>query len=168
MGVTNMCRAVLPIMRAQRKGRIINMSSIAGRFAVPYQGLYSASKFAVEGYSQALQIETMGMGIKVVCVNPGDFNTGFTKARQINKPSTEVPDYASSFRRVLANVERDETTNGGNPMMVARKVAKIVEARSPRFHYVLAKNPLQVLAVFLSDLLPKRVFFRALRLFYGV
>lgn len=168
VGVTNTCRAVLPAMRAQRRGRIINMSSIAGRFAVPYQGLYSASKFAVEGYSQALQIETMSFGIQVVCINPGDFNTGFTRARLINEQSRTDGDYAESFRRVLANVERDETTRGGNPEKVARKIVKIIETRTPRFHYILAKNPLQILAVYLSGILPKRLFFRILRLFYGV
>lgn len=166
IGVTNMCRAVLPYMRAQRKGKIINISSIAGRFAVPYQGLYSASKFAIEGYSQALQIETIPFGIKVVCVNPGDFNTGFTAARRISEATAADPDYSQSFARVLKSVEADEL-HGGNPAMLARRVAKIVGSRNPRFHYIVAKNPIQTVAVFLSDLLPKRLFFRILRLFYG-
>lgn len=167
VGVANMCRAVLPYMRRQRSGRIINMSSIAGRFAVPYQGLYSASKFAIEGYSQALQIETLNMGIKIVCINPGDFNTGFTKARMINRLSLDDADYGESFGRVLRRVERDETT-GGHPDMLAKRIARIVRAKHPHFHYIVAKDPIQALAVHLSVLLPKRLFFRVLRLFYGV
>lgn len=167
IGVTNLCRAVLPYMRLQRFGRIINMSSIAGRFAVPYQGLYSASKFAIEGYSQALQIETLHMGIKIVCINPGDFNTGFTKSRIINRQSLDNPDYATSFRRVIERVERDEA-GGGKPELVARKIAKVIKMRNPSFHYIVAKDPIQVLAVYLSLILPKRLFFRVLRVFYGV
>lgn len=167
IGVTNMCRAVLPYMRRVRNGRIVNISSIAGRFAVPYQGLYSASKFAVEGYSQALQIETLNMGIKVICINPGDFNTGFTRARIINQASLVDTDYSESFKRVLKRVEHDET-HGGQPGMLAKRIAGIVLARHPRFHYIVAKDPVQALAVHLSVLLPKRLFFRILRLFYGV
>ena len=75
MGMVRMCRAVLPIMRKQRQGKIINISSIAGRIAVPYQGFYSASKFAIEGYSEALSMEVYPFGIKVCVVEPGDFNT---------------------------------------------------------------------------------------------
>ena len=83
MGMVRMCRAVLPIMRKQRQGKIINISSIAGRIAVPYQGFYSASKFAIEGYSEALSMEVYPFGIKVCVVEPGDFNTGFTASRNI-------------------------------------------------------------------------------------
>ena len=68
MGMVRMCKAVLPIMRKQRQGKIINISSIAGRIAVPYQGFYSASKFAIEGYSEALSMEVYPFGIKVCVV----------------------------------------------------------------------------------------------------
>ena len=166
IGMTNLCRAVLPTMRANRSGRVINISSVAGRFAVPFQGLYSASKFAIEGYSQALQLETFPLGIKVICVNPGDFNTGFTKARLISQPTMECTDYNVSFRRVLKNIEHDEQ-HGGTPDMLARKIVKIVASRHPRFHYVVAKDPIQPFAVYMSAILPKRFFFRLVRMFYN-
>lgn len=167
IGCTNMCRAVLPYMRSQRKGMIINISSIAGRFAIPYQGLYSASKFAIEGYSQALALETKQFGIKIVCVNPGDFNTGFTKARKISQLTIENEDYEQSFARVLKNVEKDEL-GGGNPDLLARKIGKIVAKRHPRFHYIVAKDPIQSLAVYLSMILPQNFFHWIIRLFYSV
>ena len=72
MGMTNVCSAVLPHMRGRGRGRIINISSIAGVVAVPYQGFYSASKFAIEGYSQALAVEVRRFGIDVCVVEPGD------------------------------------------------------------------------------------------------
>jgi short-subunit dehydrogenase len=167
MGCVNMCRAVLPYMRSQRKGMIINISSIAGRFAIPYQGMYSASKFATEGYSQALALETKQFGIKIVCVNPGDFNTGFTKARKISQLTTDSEDYKQSFARVLKNVEKDEL-GGGNPDMLARRIGKIVEKRNPRFHYIVAKDPIQTLSVYLSMILPQNFFHWIIRLFYSV
>jgi NAD(P)-dependent dehydrogenase (short-subunit alcohol dehydrogenase family) len=167
MGCVNMCRAVLPYMRSQRKGMIINISSIAGRFAIPYQGMYSASKFAIEGYSQALALEIKQFGIKIVCVNPGDFNTGFTKARKISQLTTDSEDYKQSFARVLKNVEKDEL-GGGNPDMLARRIGKIVEKRNPRFHYIVAKDPIQTLSVYLSMILPQNFFHWIIRLFYSV
>ena len=72
-GTVNVCSCVLPYMRKQRNGLIINMSSIGGVFGIPYQGFYSASKFAIEGYSETLSLETAPFGIKVVIVEPGDF-----------------------------------------------------------------------------------------------
>ena len=80
-GVVNMCKAVLPYMRKARRGKIINISSIGGVMGIPYQGFYSASKFAVEGYSEALALEVHPFHIKVCLVQPGDFNTGFTDNR---------------------------------------------------------------------------------------
>ena len=84
MGVVRMCKAVIPIMRKERKGFIINISSIGGLIAVPFQGFYSASKFAVEGYSEALQHEVRPFGIRVCLVEPGDFYTNFTANRGIS------------------------------------------------------------------------------------
>ena len=109
MGMTRVCSAVLPYMRSQRSGRIINISSIAGVVAVPYQGFYSASKFAIEGYSEALAVEVRRFGIRVCLVEPGDFRTGFTSSRKMSEATLADPDYSESFRRTMAGVEKDET-----------------------------------------------------------
>ena len=82
MGLVNFVTAVLPYMRAQGNGKIIALSSIGGLMGLPFQGFYSASKFAIEGYCEALRLETKQFGVKVVVVRPGDFSTGFTASRK--------------------------------------------------------------------------------------
>ena len=80
-GMVNMNRAVIPVMRAQRSGRIVNLSSVAGAIPIPFQAFYSASK-AINSYTMALANEIKPFGVQVCCVQPGDIQTGFTAARQ--------------------------------------------------------------------------------------
>ena len=137
MGCVNMCRAVLPQMRSQRSGKIINLSSIGGVMGLPYQGYYSASKFAIEGFSEALAAEVKGFGISVTLVEPGDFATGFTASRRNSEASLNDPDYGPLFRRSLGLIEKEE--NGGlKPEVLARRVARIVDSRKPAMRYVVA------------------------------
>lgn len=166
-GTVNMCSAVLPSMRKFRCGRIINFSSIAGRFAIPYQGPYSCSKFAINAYSQALALETKQFNIDVLLIEPGDFATGFTSAR-INSQSTEdCPDYRESFLRTRKCFEHDEL-NGAKPDYLAKKVAKIISSRHTHFHNVITPSIIQRLSIPLFTLLPPRLSFALLRKFYKV
>lgn len=167
-GVVNMCRAVMPALRAAGRGRIINLSSIAGRFAVPYQGAYSCSKFAIEAYSEALVMEAGRLGIDVLCVEPGDFATGFTAARLNDAEALLHPDYGRSFARVRSGYETDELHRGGQPEYLARRVARLVEARHTAFHNVITPSPVQSFAVFLSRVMPTRLFLRVIAKFYNV
>lgn len=80
-GVVRMCGAVLPGMIAKGQGLIVNISSLAGLFGLPYQSMYSASKYAIEGYSQSLRMELRNTGIKVSIINPGDFKSDFSQNR---------------------------------------------------------------------------------------
>ena len=107
-GVVNTCKAVLSSMRKARKGKIINISSIGGVMGIPYQGFYSASKFAVEGYSEALALEVHPFHIKVCVVEPGDFNTGFTDNRNISEQTRLDADYGESFLKSLEIIEKEE------------------------------------------------------------
>lgn len=166
-GTVAVCSAVLPIMRAQRQGLIINTSSIAGIFGVPYQGFYSASKFAIEGYSEALSLEVAQFGVKVVIIEPGDFNTGFTGSRHISEKTQSDTDYQLSFQRVLKNIENDEQ-KGDQPIFLAKQIAKIISSKHPRFRYVITSNMLQKLSVFLSKVMCARHFQWMIRLFYQV
>ena len=152
MGCVNMCQAVLPYMRKQRSGRIINLSSIGGVMGLPYQGFYSASKFAIEGFSEALSAEVKGFGITVSMVEPGDFATNFTASRKNSQPTLDDPDYGPIFKRSLGLIEKEE--NGGlKPEVLAKKIEKIVECRRPRLRYVVA-NFEQWLSVALKRFIP--------------
>ena len=135
-GVLRMNRAILPIMRKQRSGYIVNISSLAGLAALPFQGLYSASKFAVEGLTEALRAEVRPFGIHVVLVEPGDFATNYTAHRRKTLQSQENPAYRERFERTLGIMEADER-RGGAPEQVAWLVERIVETRSPRLRYTV-------------------------------
>ena len=166
MGMTNVCSAVLPYMRQSRSGRIINISSIAGVVAVPYQGFYSASKFAIEGYSQALAVEVRRFGIDVCVVEPGDFKTGFTSSRRVSEATMSHPDYADSFKRTLTGVEKDET-HGSSPEKLGRVICRLVEKRRPGFR-TLTGSLLQTMFARVSRILPGRLVQKLLAWFYSV
>lgn len=137
MGCVNMCQAVLPYMRKARKGKIINLSSIGGVMGLPYQGFYSASKFAIEGFTEALAAEVTGFGIRVCMVEPGDFATGFTGSRRNSQATMDDPDYGPIFKRSLAIIEKEE--NGGlQPEVLARRIVKLVDKKNPPLRNVVA------------------------------
>lgn len=165
-GCVNLCQAVLPHMRKQRSGRIINLSSIGGVMGLPYQGFYSASKFAIEGFSEALAAEVRGFGISVSMVEPGDFATGFTASRKNSPITLQNEDYGDSFRRSLSLIEKEE--NGGlKPESLALTIDHIVSCRKPRLRYVVA-NLEQSFSVLAHKLLPGNWFVGILRNYYKV
>jgi short-subunit dehydrogenase len=165
-GLINITRAVLPFMRKQLEGTIINFSSIGGLMGLPFQSFYSASKFAIEGLSEALRMELREFNIKVVVINPGDFNTNNTANRQ--KFISEDPNdpYAKQFNKTLSIIEKDET-GGWAPELMATKIQKVIETTNPRHHYFVASAE-QKLAVTLKRILPHKLFDLILRSHYGV
>jgi len=137
MGCVNMCQAVLPHMRKAGNGKIINLSSIGGLMGLPYQGFYSASKFAIEGFTEALAAEVTRFGIRVCMVEPGDFATGFTGSRRNSQATLDDPDYGPVFKRSLDIIEKEE--NGGlPPEKLARRIVKLVEMKRPPLRNVVA------------------------------
>jgi hypothetical protein len=122
---------------------------------LPYQGMYSASKFAIEGYCQALRLELRQFGIHVSVINPGDFSTGFTAQRsKVLSPDAMAayPGYSKS----MESIEHDENS-GLKPERLARRISKIVCKRHPRNRYIIA-SPLQKASVLLKAILPARWF----------
>ncbi|MCP4134728.1 MAG: SDR family oxidoreductase [bacterium] len=155
-GVLRVSREVLPHMRNRRTGTIINISSLGGLLSAPFQGIYCATKFAIEGMSEALSYEVKPYGVNVVLVEPGDMQTGFTAGRIVTKESTEKSDYSGPFQKTLGFFERDETT-GASPEQAAKLISKIISAKSPRLRYTVGMSS-QRLAVILKKILPFRLF----------
>lgn len=162
--MTRLCRAALPAMRAQKSGLILNFSSLGGVAGLPYQGAYSATKFAVEGYTEALRSEVKPFGIHVAMVEPGDFATGFTGNRAM-ATSSDSP-YRAAHDAALKRIEADER-GGSSPDVLARKVSKILAARNPRLRYT-AGNPGECLLVKSRHLMGDRLFLFLLGKYYGV
>ena len=155
MGMVRLLNLVVPIMRHQRHGHIICISSIGGLMGLPYQGMYSASKYAIEGYCEALRLEVRQHGIKVTVINPGDFSTGFTAQRgKVSNPDAlaAYPGYTQS----MESIEHDENS-GLKPDRLARRISRIVRKRHPRNRYIIA-TLVQKSSVFLKALLPAKWF----------
>jgi NAD(P)-dependent dehydrogenase (short-subunit alcohol dehydrogenase family) len=164
-GAVRVTRAVLPAMRAQGSGRIITVSSFAALQALPYQPFYSASKWALEGFGEALRLELRGSGIDACTVLPGDFRTEFTEQRVL-AAGARSPEHAERLAAVLATYERDERA-GADPARVGALVSRLVEARRVRPRYLVGK-PSQRVAVGLKRVLPAAAFEWAFRRTYGL
>lgn len=164
-GVVRMVNAFLPVMREQGGGLIINTGSMAGLIGLPFQGHYSASKYALEGYLAALRMEVRPFNIQVFNINPGDFRTGFTANRRII--SRVDPVYQPKFDQLLKMYEHDEN-NGAYPILIAQKVEKLLRAnRSYKMRYVIGKVD-QVIGVPLKRLLGDTLFESLMRLFWKI
>jgi NAD(P)-dependent dehydrogenase (short-subunit alcohol dehydrogenase family) len=120
--------AALPSLR-QRRGNVIIMSSIGGAIGIPFQAYYSASKFALEGWGEALAWEVRPYGVKVTLIEPGNFRTEFTQSRRTVTVDGDDP-YAAAQAKAIAVMERDELA-GADPAAVARQVAKILASQRP-------------------------------------
>jgi NAD(P)-dependent dehydrogenase (short-subunit alcohol dehydrogenase family) len=166
MGTVNVIQAVLPAMRKQKSGTIINISSIGGLMGLPFQGFYAASKFAIEGMSEALRMELKPYQIKVVVIRPGDFFTSFTSNRKADKNINGNNPYEPQFRKSMSVIETDEK-GGMKPEFFARKLARIIEKKNPNSTYILSTAE-QKLAVVLKRILPDALFAGILGSHYGI
>lgn len=133
-GMVNMNKAVLPVMRQQGFGRIVNISSVAAVAHIPFQTYYSASKAAIESYTCCLANEVKPFGISVTCVQPGDIATGFTEARRKSAVGDAV--YHGRISRSVAGMEKDEQ-NGMRPEAAGKYIAKIANRKNVKPIYTL-------------------------------
>ncbi len=155
-GALRVCRAVLPIMRQQKRGHIVNISSLAGVFGLPFGGHYSASKFALEGMSEALRYETRRFGIHVSLVEPGDYQTAITSTRRVAAAATTNDAYRERFAEMSRKQEHEEQ-NGATPEPIARLVERILNDPKPKLRYPIGK-PSQTMVVPLRRWLTQRAF----------
>lgn len=163
MGMVRCLNHVVPMMRNQQHGHIICISSIGGLMGLPYQGMYSASKFAIEGYCEALRLELRQFNINVTVINPGDFSTGFTASRS-KVLNTEALTAYPGYARSMQSIEKDERT-GLKPEHLARRISSIVHKRHPRNRYIIA-TPVQKASILLKRILPAKWYDHILASYY--
>ncbi len=159
-GVLRMTNAVLPVMRRQRGGRIVNLSSILGLIPAPYNALYASTKHAIEGYSESLDHEVRTQGIRVVLVEPGVTRTSFED--NITRPDQPLPVY-DTIRADAAKLMREIIEKGDAPEVVAATVVRAANAASPRRRYTAGKAARQVR--FMRRFLPESFVDKNLRKF---
>lgn len=166
MGTVYVCSSVLPHMRRRGGGTIVNFSSLGGVMGLPFQAFYSASKFAVEGYSEALSLEVKPFNIHVSLIEPGDFATGFTASRIVSEITKKSDVYGVQFLKTLKNIEKEEQ-NGYKPIQLAKVAARIVHATHPKFRYKVG-NLVQVGFAKSKAWIPDHTYQFLLRVFYNM
>ncbi len=135
-GLFAMTRALLPGMRARRKGHVINISSVAGFVGFPGSGYYAASKHAVEGWSDALAVEGKPLGIQVTCIEPGPFRTDWA-GRSLRQTPTEIAEYADTVGSRMQTTSGYSGQQPGDPARAASAMIAITEQADPPRHLVL-------------------------------
>ncbi len=135
-GLFALTRAVLPIMRGQKSGHVINITSVAGLVGFPGSGYYAASKHAVEGWSDSLLAEVKPLGIDVTCVEPGPFRTDWA-GRSLKQTPVKIADYADTAGKRLDGTREVSGTQAGDPVRAGEAMIALTENANPPRHLVL-------------------------------
>lgn len=141
-GMMRMVKAVLPSMRRQKNGQIINISSLAGLVGTPFLGIYTASKFALEGYSEALRNEVKPFNIQVSLIEAGFLNTPMKGKRQL--AAQPLSDYDTWRTRAIKSVHEYEE-KGPDAGLIANTILKIIESKRPRLRYIVGQQAKQIM-----------------------
>ncbi|MEI7778613.1 MAG: SDR family oxidoreductase [Actinomycetes bacterium] len=163
-GAVRTVNALLPHFRAQRAGRIVLVSSIGGLIAIPFQAYYSASKFAMEGWAEALAYEVAPFNIDVTLIEPGNFKTDFTASRR--NAAAPAGEYADALTYAIEIMERDEQ-NGADPAAVAQLIATQLDAKRPRRRVSVGKSGERI-GLVAKRVLPHKLFEMAAKDALGV
>ncbi|HYN79838.1 MAG TPA: oxidoreductase [Lamprocystis sp. (in: g-proteobacteria)] len=150
-GLTHMTRAVLPGMRARRRGTVVNLSSVGGLVAFPALSFYNASKFAVEALSESLAQEVAPLGIKVLLVEPGPFRTDWAGRSAAQAPRT-IPDYDPTAGARLQMIRGYSGQQPGDPKRAAAAIVQAVEAARPPLRLLLGRMALDTASAKLAAL----------------
>jgi NAD(P)-dependent dehydrogenase (short-subunit alcohol dehydrogenase family) len=141
-GLAAMIRTVLPGMRARRQGSIVNVASVGGIVGFPGSGYYAATKFAVEGLSEALAKEVASLGIRVLLVEPGPFRTDWA-GRSLRQSPKFIADYEQTAGRRRREIAAYSGNQPGDPARAAEAVIKVLESPTPPAHFVLGRNGIE-------------------------
>lgn len=154
-GPIEVMKASLPQMRLQKSGLIINITSIAGYMGLPYRGIYSASKGALELITEAIRMEVKSFGIHITNVAPGDFATNIASGRYhapiIKNSAYEIP-YGNTLKMMDEHVD-----SGGNPNEMAEAIFKIIQTPNPKIHYKIGAF-MQKFSIVLKRILPDKAY----------
>lgn len=161
-GTLRCIRAVLPYMRARGNGLIVNIGSVGGIFSIPFQTLYSSSKYAVEALTEGLRTELRPWGVKAALVEPGDVKTGFTAAR-IYAEDCKNTVYGARFTQAIRQMEHDEQ-NGKTPEAVVKVILKTICSKNPPVRRTV--GGMYKVLVFLKRLLPASLVEALLNMMY--
>ena len=151
-GVFSVTRAVLPVMRAARKGRIFNVSSLAGMRGAAFGSLYCASKFALEGFSESLAQEVAPFGILVTIVEPGPFRTDFLSAESVRFGGRAVADYDDRRTALRASFEQRNGRQPGDPVKLAEAVVRLAGEPEPPMRFVAGSVAFDSIRAKLGDM----------------
>ena len=154
-GAIDVMKAVLPNMRKQKSGLIINITSIAGYMGLPFRGMYSATKGALELASEAIRMEVKGFGIEVTNVAPGDFATNIAAGRY-HTPVFEESAYKEKYAENLALMDT-HVDSGLSPEIMAKEVYAIINTAKPKVHYKVGSF-MQKFSIVLKRILPDRLY----------
>ncbi|MGC9961584.1 MAG: SDR family oxidoreductase [Acidimicrobiales bacterium] len=165
-GAVRLVQSALPAMRSHGAGRIVLVGSIGGLIGIPFQAFYSASKFALEGYGEALAYEVAPFGIEVCLVEPGNITTEFTASRRDVRPPSGDETYAAAAKKAVEAMERDEA-NGAPADSVAAAIEKVLRARHVRRRVTVGKLEERA-GTFAKRLIPYTLFEKAAKSSLGV
>nr|WP_321236479.1 SDR family oxidoreductase [uncultured Psychroserpens sp.] len=154
-GPINVIKATLPQMREQNSGLIINITSIAGYMGLPYRGIYSASKGALELITEAFRMEIKDFNIHMTNLAPGDFATNIAAGRY-HAPVTKGSPYEAKYGAVLNAIDED-VDSGNDPIMVSHMIFKIINTTNPKIHYKVGAF-MQKFSIVLKRILPDKVY----------
>ena len=154
-GVIDVIKAVLPQMRKQQSGVVINITSIAGYMGLPFRGIYSASKGALELVTEALSMEVKSFGIKMINVAPGDFETNIAAGRY-HTPVYENSAYKQKYAENLALINGD-VNSGMDPKVMAKAIHQIIENKNPKIHYKIGVF-MERFSIVLKRILPDKMY----------
>jgi NAD(P)-dependent dehydrogenase (short-subunit alcohol dehydrogenase family) len=143
IGPMNVTRAVLPVMRKQRSGHIVTISSLAGLMGAEYNTAYAASKFGVDGWMEALALEVEPFGIHTTVVNPGFFRTTLLTKESTNYAKPSIEDYAERNAAIREFYESMNGKQGGDPTKLAQALLTIADQEQPPFRFIAGADALE-------------------------
>lgn len=164
-GPINVIKAVLPQMRKQNSGLIINITSIAGYMGLPYRGIYSASKGALELITEAFRMELKDFNIKMTNIAPGDFATNIAAGR-FHAPVIKGSPYEKAYGSVLKDID-EHVDSGNDPIEMAEMVLKVINTKNPKIHYKVGAF-MQKFSIILKFILPDKVYEKMLLNHYNL